>query len=410
MKKPDPQLAVLHRRLAPLYIAAFFQSFVLWYTIEKLFMQHIGFNNATIGLMVALYSAVMLVFEIPSGILADRWSRRGVLIVASFCLSLSALVCGLSHSTGVYLVGAMLWGVFFACYSGMYDSIIYDTIIETTGKSKLYDHIFGRVQVMESIALIISSILGALLAAKFSLRTPYYITVALSLVPVVALLKFNEPTLHKQQAVLSFTRQLRDTVRAVTTKHTLLPVVATLVLQSTITYCIYEFAQLWLLALHTPTVYFGVANAVLLASLGAGGILVSRLHLYRYMRMMYALGLLLVGAVGLIALRNTALVVIAQFVVTTGLVCIHIIFSRILHDNVAPSIRAGASSAASSLGRFLIIPAAILIGYVGQRSSIFTAAYILLGLTTIMGIFILIVAGQNGHTGLHHQDEGVEAA
>lgn len=359
--------------------------------------------------MVALYSAVMLVFEIPSGILADRWSRKGVLIVASFCLSLSALVCGLSHSTSVYLMGAMLWGVFFACYSGMYDSIIYDTVIETTSKSKFYDHIYGRVQIMESAALIVSSILGALLAAKFSLRTPYYFTIGLSLVPVITLIKFKEPTLHKQHAVLSFTRQLRDTVRAITAKHALVPVVATLILQATITYCIYEFAQLWLLALHTPTAYFGVANAVLLASLGAGGVLVSRLRLHRYVRMLYALGLLLVGAIGLVMLRNTAFIVIAQFIVTTGLVCIHIIFSRLLHDNVAPHIRSGASSAAASLGRFFIIPMAILIGYVAQHASIFTAAYILLVLTLLMSVFVLATAKQNGRTGLHHQEDIVEA-
>ncbi len=139
-------------------------------------MQHIGFNNATIGVMIAVYSAVMLIFEIPSGILADRWSRKGVLIVASVCLSLSALVGGLSNGTSVYLICAILWGIFFACYSGMYDSIVYDTVIETSSKTKLYDHIYGRLQVIESIALIISSILGALIAAKFSLRVPYFLT------------------------------------------------------------------------------------------------------------------------------------------------------------------------------------------------------------------------------------------
>jgi hypothetical protein len=44
---------VLHKRFVPLYIAAFFQSFVLWYSIEKLFMRTIGFNNAGIGIIVA---------------------------------------------------------------------------------------------------------------------------------------------------------------------------------------------------------------------------------------------------------------------------------------------------------------------------------------------------------------------
>ncbi len=227
----------------------------------------------------------------------------------------------------------------------------------------------------------------------------------LSLIPIVALLKFNEPTLHKQQAVIPFGKQLTDTMRAVTKNRAMLPVILTLILQSTITYCIYEFAQLWLIALHMPTAYFGFANAAMLASIGAGGIMVSRLHLYRYVRMTYTLVLLLGGAVGLIVLRNTVLIVLAQFVLATGLIGIHIIFSRILHDNLAPSVRAGASSAASTLGRFLIIPSALFIGYIGERYSIFTAAYTLLVFTTIMAFFVVKVASQNGRTGLHHRDE-----
>src|SRR5690242_12792517 len=122
--------AKISKRLVPLYISVFFQSFILWYTIEKLFMRTIGFDNTEIGLMVAVYSAVMLMVDTPSGILADRWSRKGVLILASISMCLSALAGGLSHGIGLYLVCAILWGVFFACYSGMYDSIVYDTVSE----------------------------------------------------------------------------------------------------------------------------------------------------------------------------------------------------------------------------------------------------------------------------------------
>ena len=122
----------LYRRLLPLYVAAFFQGFVLWYTIEKLFMRSIGFDDAGIGIMVAGYSVVMLLIETPSGILADRWSRKGVLMVASVALAASSLVCGISDSIPFYLVGAGLWGIFFAFYSGTYDSMVYDTLLEET--------------------------------------------------------------------------------------------------------------------------------------------------------------------------------------------------------------------------------------------------------------------------------------
>ena len=50
--------------------------------------------------MAAAYAAVVPILEVPSGILADRWSRRGVLMAASAALALSALIGGLSHNVG----------------------------------------------------------------------------------------------------------------------------------------------------------------------------------------------------------------------------------------------------------------------------------------------------------------------
>ena len=95
--------AAVRRRLLPLQVAVALQGFMLWVPVEKLFMQEIGFDAATVGLMAAAYAALVPLVEIPSGILADRWSRRGVLIVAGTGLMLTALIGGLSNSVPLYL-------------------------------------------------------------------------------------------------------------------------------------------------------------------------------------------------------------------------------------------------------------------------------------------------------------------
>lgn len=363
-------------------------------------MRTIGFDNVGIGFMIALYSAVMLAVEIPSGVLADRWSRKGVLIIASVCLALSSLVGGFSHGVELYLVCAALWGVFFACYSGMYDSIIYDAIAETAPKSKLFDQLYGRSQLYEGIALILGGLLGAPLAAVLGLRAVYFITVPISLLPVLALWRFREPTLHKQHAIVPIPQQIKATLRAVIAHRSLVPVIITLILRGTLIYCVYEFAQLWLLALHTPTAYFGIANAVLLASVGVGGLIVGRLQLSRYARMLLTLAVMLLGCMGLILSRDTVTAVALQFIVATCLISINVVFSRILHDNLVPSIRAGAASATSTMARVLIIPIALLLSYVSQRYNIYTAAYILLGLAFTMSCLIIGVANRKARRGL----------
>ncbi|HEU4397547.1 MAG TPA: MFS transporter, partial [Actinomycetota bacterium] len=93
-----PARHLLRRRLLPLYAATFLQNLALWVPIEKLFMTTIGFNPASIGVMAAVYAVVVPVLEVPSGVLADRWSRRGVLMLASIAAILSVLIGGLSQS------------------------------------------------------------------------------------------------------------------------------------------------------------------------------------------------------------------------------------------------------------------------------------------------------------------------
>ncbi len=389
----------LIKRLTPLYIAGFSQSFVLWYSIEKLFMRNIGFSNADIGFMIAVYSAVMLLVETPSGILADRWSRKGVLILASICLSLTGLVGGLSHGISVYLVAAILWGIFFACYSGMYDSVIYDTIAEDKAESKLFESLYGRFQVLDGTALVIGGLAGGLIAASFGLRAAYFLSIPLGFIPILALLRFREPQLHKMKVTITLKQQLKSTIKALNNSF-LFPVVMTLILRSILIYCIFEFAQVWLLSLHTSTAYWGVANATLLSSLGVGGILVNRFKLGRHTPMLLTLVVTSCGCFGLIIFRNTFTIVASQLVFASGLICINVIFSRILHDNLSSSIRAGAASATSTLGRFFIIPTALLLGYVSQKFTIYKAAYILFALTILMSLFIINVARRNNQMGL----------
>jgi MFS family permease len=91
-------MSKLVRRLVPLQVAAFLQGIGFWVPVEKLFITGIGFDAATIGVMAAAYAALVPLVEVLSGILADRWSRRGVLVVAGLAMLVSVLIGGLSRN------------------------------------------------------------------------------------------------------------------------------------------------------------------------------------------------------------------------------------------------------------------------------------------------------------------------
>ena len=72
--------------------------------------------------MAAAYAGLVPLLEVVSGVLADRWSRRGVLVIGNLGAFASVLLGGLSNSVGMYIVAAMFLGVYFAMQSGTFDA------------------------------------------------------------------------------------------------------------------------------------------------------------------------------------------------------------------------------------------------------------------------------------------------
>lgn len=83
--------------------------------------------------MAAAYAAVVPIMEVPSGILADRWRRRGVLMLANVAGLVSVVVGSLSQNVVTYIASAMILGVYFAMQSGTLEAAVYETILEVTG-------------------------------------------------------------------------------------------------------------------------------------------------------------------------------------------------------------------------------------------------------------------------------------
>lgn len=375
--------AKLAKRLAPLYAANFFQGFVLWYVIEKLFMRQIGFDDAGIGVMAAVYSAIMLLIETPSGILADRWSRKGVLILAGIALAISSAVCGLSDSIPLYLLGAGLWGIFFALYSGMYDSVTYDVLLEEKEDTKQYDFYYGRLKIMHSAALIFGALLGALLASKLDIRDAYYWTVPLALASVACLLAFREPKLHKQQVAAPILQHVRDTFGAVLQKGQLAFILTLTVIVSTISYALFEFNQLWWIALAMPVAVFGPANALMFATIGLGGWVASRFNLHRKSAMYVSILVMIGAAIGLVLSRNSIITVICQIVISAGVIGLIVVFNSMLHDSLESRVRAGASSAVSTMTRVVLMVFALLFGFLSKELGVFAASWMFVVLLAI---------------------------
>lgn len=386
--------ASLRRRLLPLQVAVALQGFMLWVPVEKLFMNEIGFDAATVGVMAAAYAALVPLVEIPSGIIADRWSRRGVLIVASTALMLTSLVGGLSHNVPLYIVSALFLAVYFAMYSGTMEAAVYDTLLEETGDGDGFERRLGRVRFVESATLVASSLAGGVLAGLTTPRLTYFLTVPFALASIVALLRFDEPRLHKAQESTSLRGHIAVTYRTITRRRELLPAIGLTVLTALMLQVIFEFGPLWLVTSGTAPGLYGPFWAGLVSTLGLGGLLAGRVRFDRPTTVVGTIAVLTLASWVLTASRNLLVVTVAQFAVALVVVIMSIYVSRVLHDAVPSTIRSGVVSGVGALSWISFLPFSLVFGQVSKHFGVGTAAWMITAVAVLSAVVLLTVVGQ----------------
>jgi MFS family permease len=381
----------VHRRLVPLYQAFLLGGVALWVPVEKLFLTQIGFTAQTIGLVAASYAVVVPILEIPTGILADRWSRRGVLVIGNIGAFLSVLVGGLSTNVAMYLVSAVLLGVFFAMHSGTFDAIVYDTVVEETGSSDQFEATIGRVKMIESASLVVGGLAGGALAAATNPRIAYFATLPFLAVATLCLLRFREPTLHQASERRSVRRHVAVMFGTLRVNRRLIPIAAALVLTALLTQAVVEFGPLWLIDAKAGPGAFGPAWAALMAALGLGGYLAGRLHLDTAKAGAGVAGLLLCASGLLLIAHNVVIVTLAQACMLSTAVAITVYLTGRLHDGVASDVRSGVSSGIGLMTWLVFLPFALAFGMVTARLGVHVAGWFLVVTAVVTSVLFIAV-------------------
>ncbi|WP_236830434.1 MFS transporter [Blastococcus sp. KM273128] len=96
------------------------------YPLYALLFLDAGVSAAELSLLFGLWSVTGLLAEVPAGLLADRWSRRGVLVLAGVLQAAAFALWTAAPSTGAFAAGFVLWGLAGAGTSGTAEALVHD--------------------------------------------------------------------------------------------------------------------------------------------------------------------------------------------------------------------------------------------------------------------------------------------
>ncbi len=166
--------------LSNFYLAGFFYEFIFAYAIYTLLFSLRGLDVFQISLLIGYWSLVSIVFEVPSGALADYWDRKKMLIIAPLIKALCFIVWYFAQGNFyLYAAGFTLWGLSESFMSGTSQALLYDTLV-AAGKKDEFEKVLGRVKFFFYISLAISIISGGFIA-NYNLD----LTLLVSIVPLL---------------------------------------------------------------------------------------------------------------------------------------------------------------------------------------------------------------------------------
>lgn len=162
-----------------LYAFKFFSDFMLIYPLYAVMFVDHGLSTGQIASILMVWSAVVVVLEVPSGALADRLSRRKLLAGAQMIRVFGFLSWLLFPNYWGFFAGFVLWGIRSALTSGTLEALVYDEL-KLHGEEASYGRIAGRSVTVSFIAILCASA-GAALAAPLG----YEFVLVCSIIAVV---------------------------------------------------------------------------------------------------------------------------------------------------------------------------------------------------------------------------------
>ncbi|WP_426514783.1 MFS transporter [Dactylosporangium sp. McL0621] len=132
------------------------------YPLYALLFTDTGLSGGEISLLFALWSTVGIVAEVPTGALADRFSRRVNLVAAGLLQAAGFALWTALPSFAVFAAGFVLWGLGGALASGAVEALLYDGL-RAAGHEHRYVRVSGQVTAAGLLAQVPAAVAAALL-------------------------------------------------------------------------------------------------------------------------------------------------------------------------------------------------------------------------------------------------------
>ncbi len=181
-----------------LYAIRFFQHLIPAYVIERLFWEQRGMTIQMVVYAEMIFAATIVLSELPSGIIADKWGRKRLIVVTALMGCLEFLILVFATEFWHFALVVFLAALGNAASSGAETALLYDTLISER-REREFEKILGRLNALDIAATILAALSGSLLADRFGFEFNYWLSFCAMAVSLMLTAALAEPARESKQ-------------------------------------------------------------------------------------------------------------------------------------------------------------------------------------------------------------------
>ena len=346
--------------------------------LAVVFFQQITGSYAFALGVFSIANIVQSIAEVPTGVISDKIGRKKTMILSSIITTLAFLMFAIAGSLGhkyLLIVGAIVWAIADAFASGTDDALMYETM-EELHKADKYDILYARSKTFGQIGLGAGALIAAVVTYFHSLVTLAWVSVGLSIIPIIISMRFVEPKIHNGEDCASM-KHFVIAIKAFLQNKKLRMLSTIQMLSHGISFAGHRFEGAYFNML-IPTWAVNVAR-IIKQTCGA-----ISFHVAPYFRKFGFYQILVASTIGMTIIKSTA-VILNNFATPFIQSCVNIFYgtastadSALLQKELSPKQRATMGSIVSLFGGLMASVIYVLVGVVADTTSVWLAVVMLI--------------------------------
>jgi len=176
------------------YMYSTFAELLILGPILVLFLVAKGLSFTEIMVLQSISAIAVVLFEVPTGAVADKIGRKESLLLGSLLWAISLGIYVVGNSFTMFMLAEVIFSLGATFKSGADNALIYDSL-KVMGREKEFQSIEGKARSFALYAQAIGSIIAGFVY-EVNVNLPFLISVLFMIVTLIISLRFKEPPIE----------------------------------------------------------------------------------------------------------------------------------------------------------------------------------------------------------------------